>query len=194
MPDNALAKNWWMVLLRGALAIVFGVLVFTQTDLDLSSMILAFGTFVFVEGGLATVSALRVREQDNEWWMLLIEGLSAILMAVLTFMNPLVTAVVLLFYIATWAVVMGVLRIISAIRLRKRLEDESWMLIGGGVSVFFGLLTLGYPGPGALALLSYIGVWAFITGFALVLVSVRLKAMGRKTRAGAKAPQHAPAR
>ena len=191
MPENVSAKNWWMVLLRGALAIVFGVLVFTQTDLDLSSVILAFGTFVFIEGGLTTVSALRVREQDNDWWILLIEGLSAMLMAVLTFMNPLVTAVVLLFYIATWAVVMGVLRIISAIRLRQRRVDESWMLIGGGVSVAFGLLTLGYPGPGALALLSYIGAWAFITGFALVLVSVRLKGMRRPARVGAKDALHA---
>jgi uncharacterized membrane protein HdeD (DUF308 family) len=193
MSENALVKNWWVVLLRGALAILFGVLVFTQTDLTLSSLILAFGTFVFIEGGLTTVSALRVREQDNDWWMLLIEGLSAILMAVLTFMNPLITAMVLLFYIATWAVVMGVLRIISAIRLRHRLEDESWMLIGGGVSVAFGVLTLGYPGPGALALLSYIGGWAFVTGFALVLVSVRLKATGRPSRSATKTPLHASA-
>lgn len=193
MSESVLSRNWWMVLLRGLLAITFGVLTFTQTGITLAAMILFVGAFALIEGVMATIASIRVRRMDRDWWVLLMEGLFGVAIGLITFLNPAITVLALSFYIATWAVTLGVLRIVSAIQLRRVIKGEVWLILSGLVSMLFGVLMLVFPGAGALALVAYVGVWAMLTGFALVLLSIRLRNLGKEPASSHGEPVQAPA-
>ena len=188
MPETTLSKNWWLVLLRGIVAILFSVLVFARPGMTLAALILAFGIYTLMEGAAGITAAIRMRKLDEHWWVLLLEGLAALAISLITLMSPGITTLVLLFYIATWAMLTGVLRVVTAIRLRHEIRGEFWMIVGGVVSVAFGVLLLRYPGEGALAILTYIGLWSMVTGVSLVLLSFRMRHVAREVETSSGAP------
>jgi len=171
---HQLAKNWWLLLLRGIAAIVFGVLAFVWPGLTLLTLVLFYGAYALVDGVLAIVSAITGGTPAPRWWLVVI-GIFGIAAGILTFVWPGITALVLLFFIAGWAIAVGVFQIIGAIRLRKEIDNE-WMLIAGGVlSVLFGIGILLVPGAGALALVWVIATFAIIEGILFVALSFKLK-------------------
>jgi uncharacterized membrane protein HdeD (DUF308 family) len=193
MSESVLSKNWWVVLLRGLLAIGFGVLTFTQTAITLAALVLFVGAFALIEGVMATIASIRVRRIDRDWWVLLMEGLFGLAIGLITFLNPAITVLALLFYIATWAMTLGVLRVVSAVRLRRVIKGELWLILSGLLSILFGVLMMVFPGAGALALVAYIGAWGMVSGFALVLLSIRLRSLGKEAPSAPGEQVHAPA-
>jgi uncharacterized membrane protein HdeD (DUF308 family) len=147
----ALAQNWWLVLLRGIAAILFGVLAFLWPGLTLASLVLLYGAFALADGVLAVVAAIRGGGPGSRWWLAVV-GLAGIIVGLLTFLWPGVTALVLLVFIAVWAIAIGVFEIVGAIRLRKEIDNEWLLILSGALSVLFGLVLLVQPGAGALAL------------------------------------------
>ena len=171
---HVLARNWWLLLLRGLFAILFGVLTFFSPGVTLITLVLLYGAYALVDGVLALGAAIMGGAMAPRWWLAIV-GLLGIAAGLLTLFLPGITAIVLLFFIATWAVAIGVMQIIGAIRLRKEIDNE-WLLIAGGiVSVIFGAMLLIDPGPGALALIFVIGAYAFLHGILLVSFSLRLR-------------------
>ncbi|MGE0628912.1 MAG: HdeD family acid-resistance protein [Hyphomicrobiaceae bacterium] len=171
---HALAENWWLILLRGICAIVFGVLTLLWPGLPLVTLILFFGAFAFVDGVLAIIAAIRGDNPAPRWWLGIV-GLLGIAAGALTFLWPGLTGLVLLFFIAGWAIAGGVMQIIGAIRLRNEIPDEWWLIGSGVLSVVFGILVLMYPGAGALGLSLAIGAFAFVYGIMLIPLSLRLR-------------------
>lgn len=171
---HALAKNWWMLLLRGIAAIAFGVLALTWPGMTLLTLILFYGAYVLVDGVLAIAAAMTGGALMPRWWLAIV-GLLGIAAGVLTFLMPGLTAIVLLYFIAIWAVATGVLQVIGAIKLRKEIDNEWLLILGGILSVLFGVAMMAAPGAGALALITVIGLYAVIVGALLVAVSFRLK-------------------
>lgn len=180
-----LARNWWMLLLRGLIAIAFGVLTWFQPGISLASLVLLFGAYSMADGVLGAWTAIAGRKEREHWWVLLLEGLVGIGVGLLTFFAPQVTTLALLFYIAIWAVATGVLEIVAAIRLRKEIEGEWLLVLGGLASVGFGVLLMAQPGAGALALLWLIAAYA--VAFGVVLVTLAFKARGFGQKLAAKA-------
>jgi uncharacterized membrane protein HdeD (DUF308 family) len=171
---HALAKNWWLLLLRGIAAIIFGLLAFAWPGLTLLTLILFYGAFALVDGVLAIVAAITGGAPAPRWWLAIV-GLLGIAVGLLTFLMPGVSALVLLFFIAGWAIATGVLEIIGAIQLRKEIDNE-WMLILSGVlSVLFGVCMMLAPGAGALALVWVIGIYSMVLGVMFVVLAFRLK-------------------
>ena len=171
---HALAKNWWLLLLRGVCAILFGVLTFVWPGITLLTLVLLYGAYALVDGVLALAEAIMGGAPAPRWWLALV-GLLGIAAGILTFVWPGITAFVLLLFIAGWAIGTGVLEIVGAIRLRKEIENE-WLLIASGVlSVIFGLILVAQPGTGALALLYVIGTFAILFGILEVWLSLRLR-------------------
>jgi uncharacterized membrane protein HdeD (DUF308 family) len=169
-----LAKNWWLMLLRGIAAIVFGVLAFIWPGLTLLTLVLFYGAYALVDGVLAIWSAITGGSPAPRWWLVVI-GVFGIAAGVLTFVWPGITALVLLFFIAGWAIAVGVFQIIGAIRLRKEIDNE-WLLVAGGVlSVLVGIGVLLVPGAGALALVWVIATFAIVEGILFVALAFRLK-------------------
>lgn len=197
MLAKAMSRYWWVALIRGLIAILFGLVAFALPGITLATLVLFFAAFAFVEGLLAAISAIGARKSSDTWWVLLLEGLLGVAIGVITFMNPGVTALVLLLYIGAWAIVTGALRIAAAIWLRREIEGEGWLAFGGVLSIVFGVLMFAFPGVGALAVLYYIGAWAVVTGVTLCLLAFELRRLGRlgpSSPAAASFGSGAPAR
>jgi uncharacterized membrane protein HdeD (DUF308 family) len=171
---HALAKNWWLLLLRGIAAIIFGVLAFAWPGLTLLTLILFYGAFALVDGVLAIIAAITGGAPAPRWWLAIV-GLLGIAAGLLTFLMPGLSALVLLFFIAGWAIATGVLQIIGAIQLRKEIDNEWLLILGGVISVLFGIGMMLAPGAGALALVWVIGTYAVILGVVFVALALRLK-------------------
>ena len=171
---HALAKNWWLLLLRGIAGIVFGALAFAWPGLTLLTLILLYGAYALADGVIAIIAAITGNAPKGRWWLAIV-GVLGIAVGAFTFMLPGMTALILLYTIAGWAVAIGVFQIIGAIRLRKEIDNE-WLLIASGVlSVLFGLVILAYPGAGALGLAFVIGWFAMLYGALLVGFGIRLR-------------------
>jgi uncharacterized membrane protein HdeD (DUF308 family) len=171
---HALAKNWWVLLLRGIAAIIFGLLALAWPGLTLLTLIQVYGAFALVDGVLAIIAAITGGAPAPRWWLAVV-GLLGIATGLLMFMMPGLTAIVLLYFIAGWAIATGVFQIIGAIKLRKEIDNEWFLILGGIVSVLFGVGVMMAPGAGALALIWVIGTYAIFTGVMFVALAFRLK-------------------
>lgn len=173
-----LAENWWLILLRGICAILFGVLVFLWPGMTLISLVLLYGVFALADGALAIAAATVGGTVAPRWWLAIV-GLLGIAAGILTFAWPGMTALVLLLFIAGWAIATGVLQIVGAIRLRKEIDNEWLLIASGALSVLFGLVVMVRPGAGALALLYVIGAYAIAYGILLSWLALRLRRHSR---------------
>lgn len=169
-----LARNWWLVLLRGIGAILFGLLTIMWPGLSLLTLVLLFGVFALFDGGLALGAAIMGGSAEPRWWLALV-GLLGIAAGALALLWPGITGLLLLIFIAAWAITAGVFEIMGAIKLRKEIEGEWWLIATGILSVLFGFLILLFPGAGALGIAFVIGWFAILYGALLVGFSWRLK-------------------
>jgi len=169
MFANILSRYWWMVLLRGLLWVLFGVVIFLRPDISLVSLTLTFGVFALVDGVINVWNAVSGRRENDNWWLLLLAGLAGVVIGVLTFRNPAATALALQFYIAIWAVAIGLLQVVAAIALRKEVEGEFWLALSGIASIVFGVLIVARPAAGALAILYLIAGYSVVFGAMLIV-------------------------
>jgi uncharacterized membrane protein HdeD (DUF308 family) len=173
---DSLARNWWAVALRGLAGILFGIITFVSPAISLAALVLLFGAYAFADGVLSIVSAVRRRGADR-WWLLLLQGIVGIAAGVVTWLWPGITAITLLFVIAAWALAGGALQVAAAIRLRKVITGE-WLLgLSGVLSIALGVLLVAFPGPGALALVIWIGAYAFVFGILLMVLGFKLRGL-----------------
>lgn len=174
-----LARNWGWIVLRGIAAILFGILSFIWPGISLAALVLLFGAYALVDGVLALIAAFKIRFGGKPMWPLAIVGAFGVAAGICTFMWPGITALVLLSFIAVWALITGLLQIVAAIRLRKVIENEWMFVLSGALSVAFGLLMLIRPGAGALAVIWIIAFYATLYGVFLLLLGLRMKGLVR---------------
>jgi uncharacterized membrane protein HdeD (DUF308 family) len=172
------SRHWWMFALRGIAAVLFGILAFAWPGITLTVLVLLFGAYALVNGVLALISAFRTRHDHR--WGLLLEGLVGIAAGLVTFFVPGLTALALVYIIAAWALVTGVLQLIAAVRLRKVIHDEWWLILSGVASLIFGILLAAMPAAGALALVWLIAAYAIVFGVLMIGLAVRLHGLGQR--------------
>jgi uncharacterized membrane protein HdeD (DUF308 family) len=173
-----LRRTWWLLLLRGLMAIAFGVLSWVQPGISLAALVMLFGVYALIDGVAGVWASMAGHKDDGHWWVLLLWGVVGVGVGTLTLSAPGLTALALLFYIALWAVATGVLQIVAAVRLRKEIEGE-WMLgLGGLASVAFGLVLMARPMAGAVALLWIIATYAIFFGLLLVVLAFKARRFG----------------
>src|SRR5262245_27987702 len=170
-----LSKAWWVLLLRGLVAVGFGAFALLQPGITLQSLLTLFGSTATVGGILDIVGAVSARSERDDWWVWLLQGIVGLLIGVLTFFQPGTTGLALLFFIAMWALAIGVLQIVAAVRLRKEIKGEGWLILAGVASVALSIILVTSPGAGALGLIYYIGAQALITGVTLVMLSLKVR-------------------
>lgn len=174
---SMLSRNWWVFVLRGVLAALFGILALIWPGATLLTLVLLFGAYALADGVFAVVAGISSYGSNERWWAMLLAGLAGIGIGLLTFFWPGVTAMALLYFIAAWAVIRGVFEIVAAIQMRRVITGEWLMILGGVLSVIFGLLLVIFPGTGALSLILVIGAFAILFGIMLVILGVRLRGM-----------------
>jgi uncharacterized membrane protein HdeD (DUF308 family) len=180
-----LTRNWWLLVLRGVLSILFGVVCFLMPGIALASLVLVFGAYALVDGVFAIVSA-TMGQSGRPWWALVLRGIAGIATGIITIFLPAITAISLLMVIAAWAIVGGVLEISAAIRLRKLIVGE-WLLgLAGLASIVFGAMLFLSPGAGALAVLWIIASYAIVFGVLFIVLGFKLR------RAHGRIPQYEP--
>jgi uncharacterized membrane protein HdeD (DUF308 family) len=172
---HELSKHWWLLLLRGIAAIVFGVLAFIWPGLTLLTLVILYGAFAIVDGVLALAAVFGRTGPDVPKWWLVLTAILDIGAGLIALFWPGITALVLIIFIGAWAIVRGVMEIIAAIQLRKEIEGEWLLVLAGVLSVLFGLGVLIYPGAGAVALAWLIGIYAIAIGVVMIMLAIRLR-------------------
>jgi uncharacterized membrane protein HdeD (DUF308 family) len=176
-----LSKNWWVVALRGAISIVFGILLLLFPPLVITTMVLFFGAYALVDGVSAIFTAVQNRNQAR-WWYTLLEGIIGVVAGILVFAHPLIATITatyfVLYIVAFWAILGGIFQIMQAIELRKEIEGEIWLGLSGLLSLLFGVFLIFAPGAGILALLTIIAAYAIAFGVMLIILGFRLRGHG----------------
>jgi uncharacterized membrane protein HdeD (DUF308 family) len=172
---HTLGRVWWLVLLRGIAAIIFGVLAWAWPGVTLITLVLFWGAYALVDGAAALWAGWQAKDGAKPMWQVVLIGLVGIAAGIFTFFQPGITAFALLMLIAVWAIVTGVFQIAAAIRLRKEIANEWLLILSGALSVVFGALMVLNPGAGALAVLWLIGAFAILYGGLLVVLSLKLR-------------------
>jgi len=184
----SLAKNWWVLVIRGLVAIALGIVTFAWPGITVAALVLVFGAYCLVDGAFSLVGAFRAVRAHERWGALVLEGIAGIVAAILTLLWPAVTAFVLVIIVAAWALVTGSLEIVAAIRLRQHVAGE-WLLgLSGLASILFGILCMILPLIGALAIAFCIGIYAMIFGVLLIALGLRLRTWTRTAHAGTGMP------
>jgi uncharacterized membrane protein HdeD (DUF308 family) len=174
---EALKRYWWVPVIRGIAGIVFGVIAFAYPGLALATLILLFGAWVLIDGVFRIIGATAGRASDPDWGFHLIIGILGIVVGVLTFRAPGITALALIIYIAAWALMIGAAEIALAIKLRREIKGEWFLILMGLASIIFAVLLLWNPGPGAVALLWLIASYAIVFGVLAIFFGFRLRSL-----------------
>ena len=175
MLADILSRYWWMTLLRGIFWILFGIVLFARPGISLLSLTLALGVILFIDGVIEVANAVSGRKENDDWWLLLLVGLAGIVIGIMTFYNPQVTALAVVYYVAIWAIATGLLEIVAAVRLRRQIAGEVWLVLAGIASVIFGGLLVARPGVGAVTILWLIALYAVVFGVVLLLLAFKVR-------------------
>jgi len=169
------ARHWWVFMVQGVLAVIFGILALAAPNLTGEALILLFAIWVTVDGILALIGSVGAAEAQEPWWPLVFTGILGIGIGVVTFKWPGVTVVALLALIAVWSILRGVMELVAAVRLRREIKGEFWLGLSGVLSILFGALVVAYPASGALAVVWIIGLYAVLFGATLIALGFKLR-------------------
>ncbi|RUM23887.1 HdeD family acid-resistance protein [Rhizobium vallis] len=169
-----LADNWWIVALRGGLAILFGIAAFVTPVATMLAFVIVFAAYSFVDGIFSIALSVRGARKGERWGLLLLNGLFGIAIAAAAALLPGVTVLAFVFMVAAWALVSGGLMLGAAISLR--ISHGRWLLVFGAIaSLIYGLLLFASPFIGALVLTWWMGAHALIFGVTLIVLAFRLR-------------------
>ena len=180
---ESFAKNWWVLLIRGILAVLFAVMAFELPGITLVTLVLLYGVYALVDG----LTTLWIGGLSRAWGFVFL-GILGVIAGIITFIYPGITAVALLYLIAAWAIVRGIFEIVTAIQMRKQMRHEWLLILAGILSVLFGLLLAANPAAGALAMVWLIGAYALLFGLMMIMLAFRLRGLpGRLERLASRA-------
>jgi uncharacterized membrane protein HdeD (DUF308 family) len=170
---RTLAAHWWVLLLRGLIAILFGICAYVWSGPTLAVVVLLFGAYALVDGIFSVVAGIR-----GKWGALIFLGILGIAAGLITLFYPGITATALVWVIAFWAILIGIMQISAAIRLRKEVQGEWLWILSGILCVVLGVLLIARPGVGAVSILWTIAAFAIVWGILLCILAFKVKKMG----------------
>lgn len=169
-----MARSWWTFILRGVVAILFGLVCLFYPPVAILGLATLFGFWLIVDGIAGLTGAWGARAHRS-WWISLLEGLAGLVAGILAILWPVITALVLTLLVGAWAIVTGAMEVWMAIRLREHIRGEIFMIIAGLISIAFGLYVIIFPGAGILSVLWLIAVFAIFFGLSFIGLGWRLR-------------------
>lgn len=179
-----MSRQWWVLALRGAIAVLFGVMAIAWPGITVLALVMLWGIYAVIDGitGLSMAFTAR-RVPDPQRWLYALLGVAGLVAGLIAIFWPEITALVLLVIIASWAVIAGVLQLIAAFRLRKEITGEWFLALSGAVCIVLGVLLFTQPATGAIALVVAIATFALVWGVSLILLGFRLRKVGKQLAA-----------
>lgn len=175
LSSQILRDNWWVLLIRGIAAILFGIIALAMPGLTAYVLVIAFGAYTLVDGIMAIYLGFKRRGNDDAWWTWIIDGILSIVIGLVAMIWTSATAVVFIIWIAAWAIVVGIMRIIAAIRLRKEIEGEWALILSGLLMIIWGVLIAMTPAAGLLSIAWLLGIFSFMVGVMMVVLAFRAR-------------------
>ncbi len=168
----ALARNWWLIALRGVLGVIFGVIALLMPITTILALVLLFSAYMIVDGAFAVYASIRAAQQGESWGLLLLQGIASLAAAAIAFVWPGITVLVFVLLIAAWAIVSGCLMLAAAFRTDN---GRWWLALGGAAALLYGILMIGAPLAGAVVLTWWLGAFALVFGVALIILAFQLR-------------------
>ena len=168
-------RNWWMLALRGVLAILFGLVALLLPGIALLAFIYVFAAYAIIDGVVTVLVSIRERGSLSRWGWVLAEGLLSVVAGLVAVVYPGLTALVLLYVVAAWAIVTGITEIAAAFTLREQVSREWALGLAGLLSIVFGIILFIRPGAGLLALLWLVGIYAILFGILFIVRAFQLR-------------------
>jgi uncharacterized membrane protein HdeD (DUF308 family) len=172
---RVLAQSWWLVALRGALAVVFGLIALFMPVVTILAIVVLFSAFMIVDGLFSIIVAVRAAQQRERWGLLALQGAVSIATGIIVFVWPELTVVAFVLLLAAWAIVSGCLLVAAAARVDWQ-HGSFWFGLAGVASVAYGALMIIAPMVGAVVLTWWLGAFALVLGVALLILAFRLRA------------------
>jgi uncharacterized membrane protein HdeD (DUF308 family) len=173
-----LFKNWWMILLKGTLLIIFGILAFLRPGITMTSLVIWFAAFMIADGVISLAAVISNWNSREDKWLLVAEGALGVLLGILIFRRPVVFEVFIAYLIGFWAIFSGISKIAMAIQLRKEMEGEGWLVLSGILSILFGIIIFAQPMTGIATLMWIAGTFAVLVGILMIFLSLKLRRSG----------------
>ncbi len=168
----ALARNWWLIALRGVLGVIFGVIALLMPITTILALVLLFSAYMIVDGAFAVYASIRAAQQGESWGLLLLQGIASLAAGAIAFVWPGITVLVFVLLIAAWAIVSGCLMLAAAFRTDS---GRWWLVLGGAAAFLFGILMILAPLSGAVVLTWWLGAFAFVFGVTLIILAFQLR-------------------
>lgn len=175
-----ISNNWWLFILRGLIAITFGIVAIAKPEQTIVALVLVFGAFTLVDGIFTIVTSFTSAPYFDKWWLLLLEGAMGVIVGCLAIFMPTITSIALLFLIAAWALVIGILEIVVAIEFRRVISGEGWLIFSGVLSIVLSALMVIFPRAGEVSLIWVIGIYAIVFGISEIVFAFRLHGIWEK--------------
>ena len=172
-----LQRYWWLFLIRGLFGLALGVFALMFPGATLAVVVILLGAYLIVDGILTVAKAVQVLRSDAHWWVLLLEGIVSLAVGLAIFIWPGLSVLSLAYLVGYWAIISGVLAIVTAIRLRRLIGGEWFYLLFGVVSVIFGAFVLFAPATGLVYIVLMISIYGFVTGATLIALAFRARGL-----------------
>lgn len=178
--NETLLQSWWMLALRGAMAMAFGAAAILWPAITLVTLTALFAAFALLAGVVWMAGAVRNRSRDRRWWQPLLLGVFSVVLGIVAILYPALTLLALVVLLGVNALVTGIVDIVVALRVRRHIKGELLLVLSGVASILFGAIVLLFPmGAGALALAWLVGLYALITGAMLLALSLNVRSWSR---------------
>jgi uncharacterized membrane protein HdeD (DUF308 family) len=177
---SALKQNWWVLVLRGIIAIAFGIVSFIWPGVTALALVFLLAAFAFVEGIFALIGAFGYGLPGGQRLLMVLLGLLGLAVGIFAVARPGVAAVTIVIWVAWWAIIAGIIQIVVAIEMRKEIENEWALIIGALLSIAFGILLLWRPLAGVITLAYLFGFFAIIFGIAMLSLGMRLRSLATR--------------
>jgi uncharacterized membrane protein HdeD (DUF308 family) len=179
---RVMAQGWWTYVVRGVIAVAFGVLAFLSPLWGLTLLVALFGIWALTEGVTSFMAGMRARATERRWWVEILEAIVSIAAGILALVFPALAAEILIYLIAAWAIVIGVFQVYLAVRIRDQIKGEFWLALAGAAAIIFGIATFLFPAASALSITWLIGSFAIAFGLLLVILGWRLRRIAELVR------------
>ena len=182
MPPNTAAgfpslakKIWIFAIIRGVLAIIFGLIALFSPIATAVALAILIGAYAIVNGVFDIIEAIRHRGSSSMVFRIVL-GAVSILFGILVLVWPGISLAILVIMVGIWAIIIGIIQIVASVRHRA-VPHSGWVwgIIGGALSILFGILVLIWPGTGLVSIIWIIGIWAIVWGITLIILGVQLR-------------------